>query len=404
MKRLLTTLLLTAAALPAAALVPTAVEVDYTVGMPLAVTEVVEVGVPAPQVEQVVYRLNTAQVPVVESVEIVRYSAFPMVVDRYQPAQPLYYEPQGLDVEWELDELDMLTLLAAHFDDGLQGELLADAVLRDVALLGFDVGVDGRLYAAPRPVRRDFLYYVEPGYRFTTDRGLFRQRVVVVDDDDFVDYRQRRRARLRDGRLRIVDRDPVRVVRDRDRVTLWDRIFRRDRVRDRDRVLRDRDRVVRDRVVLDRERERRRQAPAAVPPGHAKHGPGGPHPTPGHVKHAGPGGPPGHSGDGVRRDRDDDRRRRVVVRERDGDRRRRVDRDRGNDRPRVDRDRGERRRNRAERRDDRGRGRGNAAAGPPDRGRGRGNDEARGKPGRGQGQGKAKGKDKGKGRGQGRGH
>jgi hypothetical protein len=320
MKKLLTTCLLAAAALPAAALVPERVEVEYTVGMPLAVTEVVEVGVPAPQVEQVVYRLNTAQVPVVDSVEIVRYTAFPVVVQRYQPAQPVYFEPQGLDVEWDLDGLDMLTLLAAHLDAGLQGQLLADAVLRDVALLGFDVGVDGRLYRAPRPVRRDFLYYVEPGYRFTTDRGLFRQRVVVVADDDFVEYRQRRRVRFRD----------------RDRVVLRDRIF-------------DRDRVVRER---------------AVPPGHAKHGPGGPQPTPGHVKHAGPGGPPGHSEDGVVRERDDDRRR-------------------------VDRDRGDRRRDRAERRDDRDRG--------------RGNDEARGNPGRGQGQSKAKGKDKDKGGGQGKG-
>ncbi len=374
MKRLLMTSLLAATlALPAAALVPSAVEVEYTVGMPLAVTEVVEVGVPARQVEQVVYRLNTARVPVVDSVEIVRYSAFPMVVDRYyEPARPLYFEPVGLETQWELDELDMLTLLAAHFDDGLEGQLLSDALFRDLLVLGFDVGVNGVWRTAPQPVRREFLYYVEPGYRFATDRGVFRDRVVVVADDDFDDYWVRRNVRFRDR-----DRDVFDLAFDRDR----DRVV----VRDRDRVI-DRDRVVVGRVESD-----------AVPPGHRKHGPGGPHPTPGHVKHAGPDGPPGHARDGDR----------VVLRELDRDGRRVVLRDRDRDdrrESRVDRDRGERRGKAPKAKADRGQGggKGKAKAGPAGRSDGKGKKAAGNRGGGGNDKGKGKGNGKGGG-GKGRG-
>jgi hypothetical protein len=64
--RLLAALGAALVALPAAALVPSPGEVRTVVQMPLAVTEVVELGVPARDVETVVVRLNEARVPVPE--------------------------------------------------------------------------------------------------------------------------------------------------------------------------------------------------------------------------------------------------------------------------------------------------------------------------------------------------
>ncbi|HEX2252168.1 MAG TPA: hypothetical protein VHQ65_02745, partial [Thermoanaerobaculia bacterium] len=253
MKRLAVATLVALVALPAAALVPRA-EVRTLVEMPLAVTTVADFGVPEPEVERVVWQLNEAEVPVADAVEIVRYTPFPLVVTEYRPVEPLSFE-QDVDndwgVDWELDELDMLLLLQSHLDDGLRGELLGSAVLADLLRLGFDVGSGDTWRAAPRPVEHDFVYYLTPGYRFDTDRGLFRDRVVVVDQDDF--------GFRRDGDRWLPDRD---LYRDREVIA------RRDDVRDRG--------------------EERAGGPPAIPPGHAKHGPDGPHPTPGHVKHAGP--------------------------------------------------------------------------------------------------------------------
>jgi len=248
-------------AIPAAALLPSPVEVRTLVQMPLAVTEVVELGVPARDVERVVVRLNTARVPVVDTVEIVRYSAFPLVVQTYRPPETLL-----VDLPWDLGDLDMALLVDTHFDDGLRGDSLAGAVLFDLVRLGFLLDDDG-WRPAPLPIRRDFVYYVVPGYRFDTGAGLFRDRVVTIDRDF------------------VVDRDRWYVRRDFDVAA----------VRDVDVIGIDRDRVV------FREVDGRRD----VPPGHAKHDADGPHPTPGHVKHHVPGGPPGHvkhDDDGVRRD------------------------------------------------------------------------------------------------------
>ena len=248
-------------ALPAAALLPSPVEVRTLVQMPLAVTEVVELGVPARDVERVVVRLNTAAVPVVDTVEIVRYSAFPLVVQTYRPPETLL-----VDLPWALGDLDMALLVDTHYDDGLRGGSLAEAILFDLVRLGFLLDDDG-WRPAPLPIQRDFVYYVVPGYRFDTGAGLFRDRVVTIDRDF------------------VVDRDRWYVRRDFDVAA----------VRDVDVIGIDRDRVV------FREVDGRRD----VPPGHAKHDADGPHPTPGHVKHHVPGGPPGHvkhDDDGVRRD------------------------------------------------------------------------------------------------------
>ncbi len=228
-----------AIALPATALVPSPQEVRSVAEMPLAVTEVVELGVPEPQVERVVVRLNDADVPVRDSVEIVRYSAFPLVVDTYRPP-----ETAVVDLPWDLGKLNMALLVDSHFDDGLRGDSLAEAVLGDLVQLGFLAAADG-WRDAPRPVDRDFIYYVEPGYRFDTGRGLFADRAVVIDREFIVDrgdwYRER-------------DYDVARVV-DYD--------------------------------------DSDRSGPPAVPPGHAKHDrPDGP---PGHTMHDGPDGPPGHA-------------------------------------------------------------------------------------------------------------
>ena len=327
--RLLAALGAALVALPAAALVPSPVEVRTLVQMPLAVTEVVELGVPARDVETVVVRLNEARVPVTDTVEIVRYSAFPLVVDTYRPPQTLL-----VDLPWDLGDLDMSLLVDTHFDDGLRGGSLAEAILFDLVRLGFLRDDDG-WRAAPLPVERDFVYYVVPGFRFDTDAGLFRDRLVTIDRDFVVD-RDRWYARrdfdvaaVRD--VKVVDLDG----RDPNRIVLRDVDGRRD-----------------------------------VPPGHAKHDADGPHPTPGHVKHHVPGGPPGH----VKHDDDGVRRERVVV-DRDGrrdDGRARADRPAKRGKP--------------------------AKAGSPGRGGGQGKTKA-GDPGKGKGGGQGQGKGKGKGKG-----
>lgn len=256
--RLLAALGAALCALPAAAFLPAPTEVRTLVQMPLAVTEVVELGVPARDVETVVFRLNEAAVPVVETVEIIRYSAFPLVVDTYRPSETLV-----VDLPWDLGDLNMALLVDNHFDDGLRGDSLAGAILTDLVRLGFLGGDSWR--PAPLPIERDFVYYVVPGYRFDSGSGVFRDRVVTIDRD-FVDARDRWYAR-RDFDLSRVSRV---AVRDLDRDPL---------------VYRDGD------------------GRSGVPPGHAKHDADGPHPTPGHVKHHVAGGPPGHTkhDDGVRR-------------------------------------------------------------------------------------------------------
>jgi len=259
--RLLAALGAALVALPAAALVPSPVEVRTLVQMPLAVTEVVELGVPARDVETVVVRLNEARVPVTDTVEIVRYSAFPLVVDTYRPPETLL-----VDLPWDLGDLDMALLVDSHFDDGLRGDSLAEAVLFDLVRLGFLLDDDG-WRPAPLPVERDFVYYVVPGYRFDTGAGLFQDRLVTIDRDF------------------VVDRDRWYVRRDYDVAAVRDV----------------------DVVYLDGDGR------SGVPPGHAMHDADGPHPTPGHVKHHVPGGPPGH----VKHDDDGVRRGRVVV-DRDG--------------------------------------------------------------------------------------
>jgi len=262
-------------ALPAVALLPAPVEVRTLVQMPLAVTEVVELGVPPRDVERVVVRLNEAAVPVVDTVEIVRYSAFPLVVDTYRPPETLL-----VDLPWDLGDLDMSLLVDTHFDDGLRGDSLAEAILFDLVELGFLLDGD-RWAAAPMPVERDFVYYVVPGFRFDADAGLFRDRLVTIDRDF------------------VVDRDRWYVRRDFDVAAVRD-------VEVIDLDGRDVDRI----VVRDADGRR------GVPPGHAMHDADGPHPTPGHVKHHVPGGPPGH----VKHDDDGVRRRAVVDdrRSRDG--------------------------------------------------------------------------------------
>jgi len=320
----LAAVMLATLALPAAALVPSPQEVRSVAEMPLAVTEVVELGVPEPQVETVVVRLNDARVPVRDSVEIVRYSAFPLVVDTYQPP-----ETAVVDLPWDLGNLDMALLVGTHFDDGLRGDSLAQAVLGDLVQLGFLAAADG-WRDAPRPVDRDFVYYVEPGYRFDTGTGLFKERAVVIDRDFIVDrgdwYRER-------------DYDVARVV---------------------------------DYDYDDSDRG----GPPAVPPGHAKHdGPDGP---PGHAMHDGPDGPPGHA------KHDDGRRSWRRAGDRDRDRVR--DRDRGDGPPdnaaRAGRGRGD------------GQGPGNsrgAAEGRgPDNGPGNAKDKGKGR-GRGNGNGRGNG-------------
>lgn len=219
----------------ATALAPTPVEVRAVTTLPLAVTTVSHTAIEPRRVEGVVTRLNRARVPVTDTVEIVRYTPFELVVTEVRPAAPA-----DLSLDFDLDGLDMLWLLDRHLDNGLEGPPLASAVLSDLLALGFDVSAGGggtvdRWRPAPLPVERDFLYYVEPGYRYTTDRGLFLDRVVTVEPD-WVDGR---------------------IWRDR---TWYD----------------DHDGYV-----------------AGLPPGHVKHdGPGGP---PGHAMHDGPGGPPGHA-------------------------------------------------------------------------------------------------------------
>jgi hypothetical protein len=201
--------------------------------LPLAVTTVSHTAVEPRRVEEVVTRLNRARVPVTDTVEIVRYTPFELVVTEVRPADPV-----SLDLDFDLDGLDMLWLLDRHLDSGLEGSSLASAVLSDLLVLGFDVGANDRWRPAPRPVERNFLYYVEPGYRYTTDRGLFVDRVVTVEND-WVDGR---------------------IWRDR---TWYD----------------DHDGYV--------------ARGTGLPPGHVKHdGPDGP---PGHAMHDGPGGPPGHA-------------------------------------------------------------------------------------------------------------
>lgn len=247
---LLATVVAALPALPAAAFVPSPAEVHDVVGLPLAVTEVVELGVPKRDVERVVVHLNEARVPMRDTVEIVRYSAFPLVVDSYRPPTTAVVDlPRGLKGS-DLGDLDMALLVDTRFDEGLRGESLAGAILGDLVQIGFLLSADSWV-AAPRPVDRDFVYYVEPGYRFETNRGVFRDRVVTID------------------RSFVLDRNRWYEDRDYDLV----------RVREGD---------------YDDDSDRRE---GGIPPGHARHDADGPHPTPGHVKHAGPGGPPGHAAD-----------------------------------------------------------------------------------------------------------
>jgi uncharacterized membrane protein YgcG len=218
---------LLAVATPAVALIPEPLEVRQLVQMPLAVTEVIAVGVPAPRVEAVVVELNRAEVPIFDAVEIVRYVPFELALQNYVPAS---VNVTGLP--WELSDLDMPLLLRFHLDAGLRGERLAWAVRNDLERIGFAVAADDRWQPAPLPRETHFVYYLEPGYRFETQRGYF-PRVVTVD-------------RELPGRQR------------------W---------------------------AFDA----RAVGPQGEPPGHRKHGPGGVDPTPGHVRHHVAGGPPGHN-------------------------------------------------------------------------------------------------------------
>lgn len=301
------------AAAPVGALSFEPVEVRTLVQMPVAVTEVTTFDVPGSQVEAVVTRLNRAEVPVVESVEIIRYTPFDVVLDNYVPADTV-----AADLPWDLGELDMVLLLDTHLDAGLTGSPLADAVLSDLVRLGLFDAEPVLLPAAPLPVERDFVFFLEPGFRFDSRQGVFADRDVVVVDRDL---------RVRD---RVADFETVRVRGDR---------FDGERFFDDDR---------RD-----------------VPPGHARHDADGPHPTPGHVKHDGPDGPPGH----VRHD--DDRRRRANV-EREG--RNRGPRARVQD---LDRD-GRRKPAQANEGQGRGKGKGQKA-GPRGEGKGKGKGKGGGK-------------------------
>lgn len=157
---------------------------------------------------------------------------------RYAPLDLFLDDPLGLGVDLGFDfggdEPILLVLLGAHIDAGLVGLPLADAVFLDLERMGVPV-VERR--ATRRAVRQP-----------------------VVLRPRFVPFEVGTRMVREGDRLVVLDRDGRRVRDDGDR-----------------RVVRDRDRV-------------------AVPPGHAKHGPGGPHPTPGHVKHHdGPDANPGHA-------------------------------------------------------------------------------------------------------------
>ena len=213
MKRPIPILLALAFMMPLSAIAARALDLPHleirrTVELPLAVTEVVAIGVPVSTVERVVVDLNRARVPTFHAVEVVRYSAFPLVLERH--------EVVGLELglPFELEGLDMSILLRHHVDRGLIGPPLARAVFADLHLIGFAVTEARIPRIGPSPVVGPrFVFYLQPGFRIDTDRGVFRGR------------------------------------------------------------------------------------PFLVPPGHAKHGPFGPHPTPGHVRHDRRGGPPGHAGD-----------------------------------------------------------------------------------------------------------
>jgi hypothetical protein len=161
--------------------VPPPVEVRLLVQMPLATNAVLEVGVPAPRVERTVVLLNQHHVPVVESVEIIRYAPFPLVVERYQVTAPPVLEPR-----WDVATLDMPILLETHIRAGLTGAPLAAAVLVDLRDLGFAVAAPREaVVSLPPPWHPDFVVFLQPGFRFETRQGLFHDQVIVVEERHF---------------------------------------------------------------------------------------------------------------------------------------------------------------------------------------------------------------------------